>query len=145
MSMIKIRILTQQSVLVVFLLANAVNPLLALPNKVQTNVKRKQRTLDLHKELKNLLINKGLEGQVADAKSKKLLKNVENLSLLSKLYESSEFQLSKENILETLCKYALYEKTLELNSYSAHLGFLQHLLGRPLNNRELKELEQIAA
>lgn len=143
--MIRIRVIVQRSVLVVFLAANSFNPLLALSTKVPTTSKRNQKVVGLFQEIKNILINKGLNEDAAFKKTVKLLQGKDNI--VEKIYNfknASELSISHDRLTETLAKYALHEKDLQLDSYTSFIGFTQSILERPLNHNELKYIQKIA-
>lgn len=144
--MTHIRVITQQSILTILLISNSVNPLLALPVKAQITTKENQKIVGLLHEIKNMLIDKGLEEEVALGKTIKLLQTKEHtLEKLKHFSEGSKLSITKVRLIETLAKYALYEKQLDLSSYSSLIGFTQSVLERPLNKDELEYIQSAVA
>jgi len=141
--MIQIKLFTQKSILVVLLVSNTVNPLLAFTGKEHPVIKRNQQVHSIFDKVKNVLVDKGLNEDAAIKKTIQLL-HVENnrMKKLELLYSSSSFFLEKQKLIDTLAKYALYEKKLDLNSYSSLLGLAQSILSRPLNQNELTYIQQ---
>lgn len=140
----KIKVLTQRSVLVLFLAANAFNPLLALPLKSHPVVKRNQQVSSIFQKINNILQEKGLDSDAALQKVTALLEaDAKTLDRLHYLYESPELFISKEQLVEELANYALFEKKLDLNSYDSLIGLAQSVLSRPLVQKEFNYLQQI--
>ncbi|MFT5659678.1 MAG: hypothetical protein ACI9TV_000300 [Sulfurimonas sp.] len=144
--MIQIKIFTQQSILVILLVSNAMSPLLALPQKSNQIIKRNQQVSNIFQKITNILVEKGLDHDVALQKTNTLLNiNKNTIERLHSLYESSELFIPQEELVEELAKYALYEKKLNLNSYSSLIGLTQSILSRPLNDKELRHIQDIAS
>ncbi len=142
--MIKIQIFTQRSVLIVLLVSSAINPLLAFPTKSHLLTEKSQEAINVFQKIKDTLIDKGLEDDIALEKTMKLFQAQKNtVERLKSLYESSELVISKEDLVNKLAKYALYEKKLDLNSYSSLIGLVQSVLSHPLNNKELNHLQEV--
>lgn len=142
--MIHIKVITQHSILVIFLISSAINPLLAVPVKSLNNIKKNRKVVGLFQELKNILMQNGLDEKAALEKTNALLYSQKNtIETLNHFHKDSKLHISKENLLKTLYKYALYEKELKLDSYSSLIGFTQNALARPLKNEELEFLQNI--
>ena len=142
-----IRTTTKRSMLFVLLVSNSVNPLLlALPQKPHPVVKNNRQALRISNEIKNILLNKGLDKEVAVSKVNKLFKN--NRGKTNKLLDlcnNPEFSISKKNLNSTLSKYALHEKQLNLNSYSSLIGLVQSTKLQSLNKKQLDYISQITS
>ena len=141
--MIHIRVITQQSVLIIFLISNSLNPLLALPTKAPISKKRNQKTVNVFQEIQNILVEKGLDNDAALEKTKKLLYTKQNTIEKLQYLNSGKLHIPQKELLETLAKYALYEKELNLNSYGDLLSFYQNILNRSLNHEEKEYIENI--
>lgn len=143
--MIRIALLKNRSLFIILLASSTVNPLLALPVKNQSIVKRSVKSSKLSQAVQNTLINKGLEKEVALGKVNKLFSSIENFeNKLTYIYASGEFSISKEKLHNTLMSYALYEKNLDLNSYSGVLGFIQSASLQKLDSKQLNSIKKIA-
>lgn len=141
--MIQIKLFTQKSILVVLLVSNTVNPLLAFTSKEHPVIKKNQQVHSIFDKVKNMLLDRGLNEDAATQKTIQLLHVEKNtLKKLEFIYSNSSFLIEKQKLIETLATYALYEKKLDLNSYSSLLGLAQSILSRPLNKDELKYLQQ---
>lgn len=144
--MIQIKIFTQQSILVILLVSNAMSPLLALPQKSNQIIKRNQQVSNISQKVTSILVEKGLDHNIALQKTNTLLNvNKNTIERLHSLYQSSELFISQEELVEELAKYALYEKKLNLNSYSSLIGLTQSILSRPLSDKELHSLQGITS
>ena len=144
--MIQIRIFTQQSILVILLASNTLSPLLALPLKPHATIKRNLQTSSILQKIKNILVEKGLDNDIALEKTNTLLRvDKSTIAKLQCLYESSKLSISQEALVEELAKYALYGKELDVNSYNSLIGLTQNILSRPLNNTELNHIQDIAS
>ena len=142
--MIRITFFTKNTLLVILLASTAANPLLALPLKKHTIVKKNQQNSNISQKIQTILINKGLDKEVALSKVNKLLKSC-NADKLNYLYNSSDLSIPTENLNDALMKYALYEKSLDFNSYDSLIGLIQSASLSRLNNEELKYVRQIAS
>jgi len=143
--MIRITLFKKQSLLIILLVGSTANPLLALPLKNPSVIKKDVQQLQITQEIKNILINKGLEQESALKKVAKVFKNNKNVeSKINRIYTSSTLSLSKDKINDSLVKYALYEKTLDLNSYSGVLGFIQTISLEKMDTQHLSEIKAIA-
>ena len=71
--MIKIQIFTQRSVLIVLLVSNAINPLLALPIKSHSITKRNQESISIFQKIKEILVQKGLDNDIALEKNDEII------------------------------------------------------------------------
>jgi hypothetical protein len=139
--MVKI-ILFKRSILFVLLISNSANPLLAV-EPVTYTLENKKETPSVSREIKNLLVAKGLSEEQATHKANKFL-NTKNLFKVSHLYSNPNLGLSKEDVYNALTKYALYEKHLNLNSYDSLIGFVQRISLQPLDKQQLKYLSDLA-
>ena len=97
--MIQVKLFTQKSILVVLLVS-----------------KRNQQVYSIFEKIKNVLLDKGLDENAAAEKTTQLLQIEKNtMQKLEFFYSSSGFFIKKSMLIETLAKYALYEKKLDLN------------------------------
>lgn len=144
--MIQIKIFTQQSILVILLVSNTFNPLLAFPTKSHPLAKRNQQVSNIVQKVTNILVQKGLDHDAALEKATTLLQAQDyTLQKLNYLFQNSELTISQDELIEELAKYALYGKKLDLNSYSSLVGLTQSVLSRPLNKIELEHIQYINA
>ena len=143
--MIKIVFYTKRSVLFVLLASSAVNPLLALEPKPYSITKNKQQVSSVEIDIKNILVDKGMQKDVAQSKVKKMFKSSKyKAETISHLYNSPELFASKEKLNDALAKYALYEKSLDFGSYSSLIGLAQSISVEPLGQKQLETIKQIA-
>jgi len=143
--MIRISLFKKRSLLVILLVGSTANPLFALPAKNNFVIKRDIKKINISQEIQNLLVDKGLEKDIALHKTDKLFKNSNNIeNKLSRIYNSSNLGISKEKLDETLSRYALHEDSLDLNSYSGVLGLVQNVSLKKLDTIELNEIKKIA-
>ena len=139
-------IFTKRSVLFVLLVSNSFNPLLAFEHKPYSIVKNKQQISSIEIDIKNILINSGLDVDAAQSKTDKLFKNTQySAETLFRLYNTPELFTSKEMINEALSKYALFEKTLDFSSYSSLVGLVQSISLKPLDEKQLNAIKNISA
>lgn len=143
--MIPIALFKKRSLFIILLASSTANPLLALPKQSHPIIKRNVKSSYISQKIQDQLINKGLEQEIASKKINKLFQNNKNLEYkLNHIYNSSILSISKEKLNDTLGKYALYEKSLDLNSYSGILGFIQNISMKKLNEKELNAIKDIA-
>ena len=142
--MIRITFFTKHTLLVILLASGTFNPLLALPLKKYSIVKKNQQNSNVSQKIQAILVDKGLDEEVALSKVNKLFKN-SNTDKLNHLYSSSNLSVSKENLNDALAKYALYEKNLDFNSYDSLLGLIQSTSLNRLNNKQLQYVKRIAS
>lgn len=143
--MIRIVFFTKRSVLFVLLVGNAFNPLLALEPKSHSIVKNKIQVSSIEIDIKNILINKGLDVEAAKSKVNKLFKNTDyRVDTLFHLYNTPELLTSKEILHDALAKYALYEKTLDISSYGSLVGLIQSTSLKPLDTIQLDAIRHIS-
>lgn len=143
--MIKIAFFEKRSLFIILLASSTVNPLLALPAKNPSVIKRDIKSSKFSQNIQNLLVNKGLEKEIALKKTNKLFTSSENFeNRLQHIYNSFKLSISKEKLNDALVKYALYEKSLDLNSYSGVLGFLQNISLQKLDDQQLSNIKKIA-
>ena len=143
--MIQISLFKNRSLFIILLASSTANPLLALPIKNNTIVKRSVRTSNISQKVQETLVNKGLEIEAALRKTNKLFNttvNVENK--LTLIHNSAHLSVSKEKINNTLSDYALHEKKLDLESYDGVLRFIQNTSMKKLNKQALSEIKKIA-
>ena len=144
--MLRITLLTKHSVFFVFLISNTVNPLLASAAQPISIVKNRQQRSSLYQDIINLLIQRGLDENVAVKKVKNLFKDSKTTSdNLSHLYNYPELFISKEKIDETLANYALHEKSFSASSYTSLIGLSQNILLQPLSNEQLDTVKHITS
>lgn len=142
--MTKIFILTKRSFLIIFLVSNTINSLSASPHANSLSYTTHKTETSLHADVKAKLISKGLHEDAAAKKADNLFKQNKNAPhKFSCLYRDNELMLSKEKVIETFAKYALFEKSLNFYSYESLVGFVQHIKPN-LNKKELAALRRIA-
>jgi hypothetical protein len=144
--MININFLTKRSLVIVFLVSNSCNPLLALPQNTNTTIENEQQSPSIYKDIQKILVSKGLENKTATDKLKKLLNNnqkstADKLLLLC----NDNLSVTKESLTEALSKYALFEKSLDLNSYGSIVGLLQSMSIFSLDKKQLEYVKKIAS
>ena len=66
--MIQVKLFTQKSILVVLLVSNTMNPLLAFTGKAHPVIKRNQQVYSIFEKIKNVLLDKGLDENAAAEK-----------------------------------------------------------------------------
>jgi hypothetical protein len=144
--MININFLTKRSLVIVFLVSNSFNPLLALPQKTNTTIENEQKSPSIYKDIQNILVNNGLENKTATDKLKKLLNNNQK-STADKLLHlcNDSLSVTKEKLTEALSRYALLEKSLDLNSYGSIVGLLQSMSIFSLDKKQLEYVKKIAS
>ena len=139
--MVKIFILTKRSIFLIFLVSNSINPLLASPLVSASSYQRYQRNI-LHVDIQNELIGRGLQEDVAILKVKKLFSKDMSFKI-AQLYKHPDLNLTKDKVLDALVKYALFDKSFDLNSYDSLLGFVQNI-DISLSEKGLNALREIA-
>ncbi len=143
--MVRIAFFTKRSVFFVLLVSNAINPLLAVEPKICSIVTNKQQESNMVLDIKNMLVERGLELDAAEAKASKLFNNSEyKADTLMRLCNTPELCISKDVLNNTLAKYALYEKELDFSSYSSLVALVQSVSAQPLNKQQFEAIEKIA-
>lgn len=143
--MTKILILTKRSFLIIFLFSNTISLLSAAPYPYDRFSYNRQTITDLHVDIKEKLISKGLQDDIAVKKIDKLFTCNKNAAYkLSRLSADSTLMLSKEKMVETLATYALFENSLNLSSYESVIGFVQRI-NPDLNKAQLSAIKRIAS
>lgn len=136
----------KRSVLFVLLVSSSVSPLLALPSQQSPTLKNKTQISPIFNDIKNVLANKGLDEDAAIKKVDKLFKDKKSISTkLSQLYNNLHISQSKDTIINALAKYALYEKSLDLNSHSSLVGFVQSITLKPLDKNQLAYISSLSS
>lgn len=142
--MLQITIFTKRSIFLAFLITHSVNPLLANSEDFKRISSSKQEVLNKYKELASILVSNGLEEKAAIKKVERLFGENENLSIqLSELSTNTLLSISKEEINEALAKYALFEKSCDLNSYSSLIGLVQSIKKEQLSSEQLDVLKDM--
>ena len=143
--MIPVALLKKRSLFIILLASSTANPLLALPVKNHPIVKRNIKSSKQSQKIQDMLVNKGLEKEAALRKTNRLFNSSKDFeNKLAKIYNSPVLSVSKEKISKALLQYALHEKSLDLESYSGVLGFIQNASMRKLNKQELNAVKEIA-
>ena len=136
--------LTQRSILVILLVSNTIHPLFAFSDKTHHESKKSQQISKIFEKIKNLLVDKGLNEDVAIKKTRKLLaaqqKSIKKLEILC---ANGNFLNEKSKLFDTLATYALHERSLDINSYSSLIGLAQNVLSRPLRKSEKEYLQEV--
>lgn len=142
--MIRIALLKKRSLFIILLASSTANPLLALPAKNHSIVKRNIKCSKLSQKIQDILVNKGLEKEAALRKTTKLFNSTKDFeNKLQNIYNSPNLPISKEKINDALVQYALNEKNLDLGSYSGVLGLVQNASMKRLNTQELNDIKKI--
>lgn len=140
----KIFILTKRSIFLIFLVSNTFNPLLAMPIYEDSTKQTLQKSHITHRDIKDELTSKGLQEDTAALKADKLFMQNKNIPLkLSYLYSDKDLMLPKSKIVETLAKYALFERECDLSSYESLVGLVQNIKPN-LTKKELAAIKNIA-
>ncbi|MFT7005491.1 MAG: 5'-3' exonuclease [Sulfurimonas sp.] len=136
-------IIIKRTVLSVLLTTTLINPLYANQSKSNSLIEKKQK-ISTTQEIKNILVNKGLCEEVTDLRVSNLFKNNENkIDKLSHLYNNPYLSITKENLYSALSTYALYEKHLDLNSFSSVIGLIQSIKIQALDKEQLEYIKCI--
>jgi len=144
-SMIRV-IFFHRSLLVAILVGSSMTPLLAVPSKTFFVTKSKRQNLQIFHNVKDALTQKGLDEEASLYKVNKLFEKSANFTAkVSLLSKNPILSLSQESINNALVKYALYEKNLNLNSYSSLVSFVQNATSQPLNNEQLQYLSSVSS
>lgn len=130
---------------IVLLLGNSALPLYALPPVTVHKNSSHQAEEGIIENIAELLEAQGLEKSVALEKTKRLFsRQYQNIEIkLHHLQTHPDLLLSAEKINRTLARRALFEKSLNLDSYASLVGFIQEVKGHPLEQNALKAIEQI--
>ena len=142
--MIRVTFFTKNTLLVILLASTTANPLLAFPIKKHSIVKKNQENSNISQKIETILVDKGLDEEVAFHQVSKLFKG-NNTDKLNQILNNSDLSISKEKLNDALVKYALYEKKLDLNSYDSLVGLLQRVSLHPLENKQLTYIKNIAS
>jgi hypothetical protein len=140
--MVKIFILTKRSIFLIVLVSNTINPLLASPLYTDSASQSYQERAISYLDIQNSLTSKGLQKEIAEAKVKKLFKEETSLKL-AYLYKHPALALSKNIVIDTFAKQALFDKYCDLNSYDSLVGFVQSIHPN-LDKKQLSAIKQIA-
>lgn len=136
---------SKRSVLFILLTGSAFNPLLALPNEPYLITKSTLQISSVEIDIRNILIGKGLDKDIAISKTKKLFSNNKyRANSIFDLYNYPEIFISKEKLNDALAKYALYEKHLDLSSYKSLVSLAQTVSLKSLSSKHLNTLKYLA-
>ncbi|EDZ62473.1 hypothetical protein SMGD1_2823 [Sulfurimonas gotlandica GD1] len=137
---------SKRSVLLILLTSSAFNPLLALQHEPYSIVKNTLQISNVKIDIRNILIGKGLDKDIAISKTNKLFFNHKHTAnTLSDLYNYPEIFISKEKLNDVLATYALYEKHLDLSSYNSLVSLAQTVSLQSLSTKHLNTLKHLAA
>ncbi|WP_373035469.1 hypothetical protein [Sulfurimonas sp.] len=136
---------SKRSVLLILLTSSAFNPLLALHHEPYSIVKNALQISNVKIDIRNILMGKGLDKDIAISKTNKLFSNNKHTAnTLSDLYNYPEIFISKEKLNDALAKYALYEKHLDLSSYNSIVSLAQAVSLQSLSSKHLNTLKHLA-
>jgi len=136
---------SKRSVLFILLTGSTFNPLLALPYEPYLTSKSTLQISSVKIEIRNKLIDKGLDKDIAISKTNKLFSNNKHAAnSIFDLYNYPEIFISKEKLNDALAKYALYEKHLDLSSYKSLISLAQTVSLQPLTPKHLDTLKHLA-
>jgi len=135
--------LTKKSTITLFLLTAIFTSVYAQPVIYRVKTIRQQQNSSLKHDIESVLIKKGLDLSVAKKRVKELLKDDYTLTKLDNLYNNKVLQLNKVKIDEKLAELALFNKNIELDSYSSLYTLVQDTKVKPLNKIQKDELKSI--
>lgn len=141
----KITIMTKNSAIALFLIANVFTSIYALPLTTKVRIENKKESLSLQQDVEDVLIRKGLQEDIAKKRVTQLFTQEESMDKLSYLYSSRVLEVSKEKLDMQLAELALFNKEMELNSYKSLYTLVQSTKRDALTKRQKDELKALAA
>lgn len=139
-------LLNTRTVLIILLMGNsALSTIEAMPLET-TQIDGNYHVLDnTHKSIAAHLEAQGLEKSVAKKRAQDLFSsNGNDIEVkLHHLQTHPSLALSRQEIDKALAKRALYQRSLDLDTYASLVGFLQEIKAHPLDKGVLEAVQQI--
>lgn len=142
--MTKITILTKNSAIALFLVANVFTSLYAIPITTKVRIENKKQNISLSQDIEEVLIDKGLDINVAKERVTALFSEKININKLNALYTNKVLGVSKSKLNSKIAELALFKKYLELDSYESLYTLVQSTKRVALNKKQKEELRVIA-